>query len=90
MAKKTIKVTDIVEQANAYLALPEETSGASEQFRRGVIAMVERVLFETGNYKGFNYLKSELLPESERDYKNGKVLRDGMDETRRFYYHPLP
>jgi hypothetical protein len=39
--------------------------------RDGNIMLLEMVLSETGNYHGFNYIGG---------------YREGMDETRRFYY----
>lgn len=91
-SRKTIPVTQIVDCANVMLALPDTPGIVDKQFRQGVIAMVERVLFDTNNYRGFNYLKSEWLPEEERNYDSAKgpikMLRDDIDETRRVYYHP--
>ena len=51
--KKTIEVSVIKEEINRLLALetiPEET-------KKTLCTFIERVLMDTKNYKGFNYVK---------------------------------
>jgi hypothetical protein len=86
--RKTASVEYIVAQANLMLSLTdgEGTPGLpNREFRRGVIAMTERVLMDTDNYRGFQYLDTEFV----REYLPGgdrRVLREDYDPTRvRFY-----
>jgi len=69
MAHKTIKVGKILRMANTFLAA--ENTKADE--REGVCSMLEAILFETGNYKGFRYLAVE----------GTTYVQDG---ARRYYY----
>ena len=86
--RKTASVEYIKSEANLLLSLTdaEGTEGqVNRQFRKGVIAMITRVLFDTDNYKGFQYLDSEFktvdLPGGTR-----RELREDYDSTRvRFY-----
>lgn len=79
MARQTIRVTDLRERANRMLATPDSTLTVddSKAMRTGVIGLVESFLFETGNYRGFVYLSTELKPEGG--------LKDDYDDTRRRY-----
>lgn len=90
--RKTVEVAAIAERVNAMLALQDEVitrvlreNNTPEQaFRIGIAHLLEGILHETGNYRGYNYQASEFLPEAER--RDDTVLRDGYDETRRIYY----
>ena len=84
MPRKTHNVRSLVVEANMLLALPDnETINAS--FRAGVQTLVERVLMDTDNYKGFQYLPSEFtLPDNFPH----RVLREDHDRTRVRYYAP--
>lgn len=79
-SRKTIAVTDLVDRANAFLAIGELPGIVDAQFREGVSQLLEYVLFETGNWNGFRYQKSEKLENGE--------LKENFDRTRRTYYHP--
>ena len=72
--RKTIEVAAVREMANAMLANSDDdrTEG-----RVGVALLLERVLHDTGNYKGFRYL--HYLDESRPNHRTD-------DETRRYYY----
>ena len=70
-ARKTVNVDQILFKANRALATMAE--GNDPQFRNGVIAMLESILMDTGNYHGFRWT----------DGANGR-----HDHTRRFYYGP--
>lgn len=77
--RKSVQVAALVDEANRLLAIvPREGeqfgSKVDAQFRQGVIAMLEHVLHETGNYRGFRYLDGHEA-----------VARDEYDETRRAY-----
>ena len=75
MARKTVSVDFVKTRVNALLAAPTPT--ASE--RLAAAAVLESVLMETDNYKGFKYLSSEWDASTES-------LREGYDESRRFYF----
>lgn len=69
MAKrKTVAVADVLHAANLMLSA---TSSDMTAQREGVTALLERVLLDTDNYRGFQYT----------DGNNG-----GTDDTRRHYY----
>lgn len=74
MARKTIDVSAVKDRANTMLYV-QSTPDA----RRAVAVLLESVLMATGNYKGFKY------HDTEWDETAGK-LRDGYDDTRRYYY----
>lgn len=77
MARKTVDVQAVKELANRTLA--STATFLDPSYRNGVIGMVESVLHNTGNYKGFKYLPSEW------DENTGS-LRVGYDDTRRQYF----
>ena len=85
--RKTASVEYIVAQANAMLSRADGPAnpGLNPEFRKGIIALTERILMDTDNYKGFQYLDSEFV----REYLPGgdrRVLREDYDSTRvRFY-----
>ena len=74
MPRKTVSVEAVRQRAN--LLLGSDTTGVEQRW--GVIAMIEFVLFETSNYKGFSYLPSEWDEDSA-------ALKKDYDETRRKY-----
>lgn len=85
--RKTMAVTDIVDMANRYLELPNAPGIVDDQFRQGVIALLEHVLHRTENYRGFRYQPSERVEEPP--FAPGTTyLRPGYNDTRRLYYHP--
>lgn len=71
MARKTIEVGKMLKMANAFLAA-KNTNGDE---REGVCALLEAVLFETGNYQGFRYLEGSDYPDES----------SGLG-SRRFYF----
>ena len=77
MARKTVDVQSVKKRANLLLGLKGDEF--TVEYRRGVIATVEFVLFETGNYKGFKYRYSEWDVERHE-------LKKNYDDTRREYY----
>jgi hypothetical protein len=54
-ARKTVEVGKVLKIANNFLAAKH--TNADE--REAVAAVIEAVLFETGNYRGFAYLPKE-------------------------------
>jgi hypothetical protein len=60
MAKrKTVSVEALTEQANYLLA--NDKHGPEHRF--GVMALIETVLHDTGNYRGFRYLEISEVPK---------------------------
>jgi len=91
MARKTVNVEAVKAHANLMLSLvdgpasPASSPEFSREFRRGIISMVERVLHDTDNYKGFQYLDTEFVRE-ELPGGSRRVLREDYDATRVRYY----
>ena len=78
MARKTVDIEALKKRANMMLGLKGDEH--TVEFRRGVIAMLEFALFESGQYKGFGYRLSEW------DFTNNPpTLRKTIDDTRRKY-----
>jgi hypothetical protein len=79
--RKTIDVATIKDKAN--IALAVESEGNTPDFRRGIFTMLESILMDTGNYKGFQY--TNLTPEMKNE--EGYLLPgEPKDDTRRRYY----
>lgn len=89
MTRKTIKVADLRNQINEALA---STHDDCQPTREALQTLLERILMDTGNYKGFAYLtpdhlkgdatggKPGIYPASERDR-----AFEGTDHTRVYY-----
>lgn len=78
MTRKTVDVGFVLDRANAYLRLTHDDNAEG---RMAVAGLVESVLMETGNYKGFGYTDQNGAPVH---YVKGET-----DESRRQYYrHP--
>ena len=60
MPRKTIDVEFVVEQANAFLRTSANERGDA---RRAIMTIAETVLHDTGNYRGFRYLRTGDVPE---------------------------
>lgn len=54
-ARKTIEVGKVLKMANSFLAAQNTTPDE----REAICAMIEGILFETGNYRGYRYLNNE-------------------------------
>jgi hypothetical protein len=85
MARKTFHVDQLRAAANRMLAASpatdfsaNDTASDDQSQRLGVIVLLEHVLHETGNYKGYKHLESEWDPQKW-------ALREGHDDTRRMY-----
>lgn len=55
-AKKTIEVSRIKEMVNHYLKHSDQSEYGE---RLGECLLLEAILMETGNYKGFRYLETD-------------------------------
>jgi hypothetical protein len=90
MPRKTIDVDAIKSFANLYLSAPL----MSVDQRKAVIDLLEYVLYNTGNYKGWRALREIEVPAGELPgirYENGEPLPypqrfENTDITRRNYY----
>ena len=71
MARKTIEVGKVLRIANNFLAAKHTTADE----RESVCAVMEAILFETDNYRGFAYLPKDLYP--------GET--DGLGTRRRYF-----
>lgn len=55
--RKTIDVKFMVDYANKQLARPENET-VTKAFKAGICVMIENILMETGNYKGFQFIEN--------------------------------
>jgi len=55
--RKTIEVQKVLEYVNNQLARTDEY--CDEKFKAGMCTMIERMLFDTGNYKGYMNLPNQ-------------------------------
>jgi hypothetical protein len=92
--KKTFNVNEYRTMVNEILA----KSTCSADMRQGMITMLEEILHQTGNYRGFNYLMQNQVPAGEKPgiFVNSSGLieatpieklfdRDSTDSTRVYY-----
>jgi len=63
MKRKTIKIAELVDTVNHVL---KHSDPELKELRRGMMIMLETVLFKTGNYSGYRYLTA-----NETDYPPG-------------------
>lgn len=87
MAKRTIKITRLIEMVNK---LNEESEGAAcVAIRRGANSFLSTILMECDCYAGFGYLEADKVPAKELP---GMIRGDTStshqfpDDTRIFYY----
>lgn len=94
MGRKTLNVKALVEYAN--FQLRESVTG--REHRRGIQTMVEQILMDSGNYKGFRYLKEDEVPEGHlpgiQMSADGMMLNyparfDNTDDSRVEYALPV-
>jgi hypothetical protein len=62
MSKKTINVKELKEKVNGFLS----QSTCNEDVRRGMICILENVLQDSGNYKGYDYLNQTQVPAGHK------------------------
>lgn len=82
---KTIKVKRLLDKANHMLA---ESADNRSEFREGVATMIESILMDTGNYRGFGYLSKEELKGRAKTpgIQETEDHFEIVDETRRHYF----
>ena len=64
--RKTIRVTEVVEQVNRWLRV----STCTPEMRKGMIAVLTHILHDTNTYAGFRYLTLDEMPKVDGYYKN--------------------
>jgi hypothetical protein len=71
--RKTVNVDFVIETVNGMLQNSIDTP-EQKSIRMGAILLLEAVLHETGNYKGFRYLIDEEVPHGRPGvrYEDGK------------------
>lgn len=75
MARKTIPVESVKAIANGMLA---NSRPELVESREAIAVMLERILFDTGNYHGYKYITVTVLsPRND----HGQA-----DDSRRYYY----
>jgi len=80
-ARKTIAVSDVRDLINGMLA---DSNDDRSEGRTALAVALETILMNTGNYRGYQALRSEYLPADQQTAD--RVLRDGYDDTRRRYF----
>lgn len=81
--RKTHSVAALIEQANYSLEHDEH----GPEFRKGVMMMLEKVLFDTGNYKGFRYLTEEEVPKGQEPGIRKVAEKNVFPDTTRVRYY---
>ena len=94
--RKTFKVSELTDMVNHFLANSFYTDPAT---RKGMMVVLESVLNETGNYKGYRYLSKQEVPKNQKpgineecydkiDWTNVDDIQlfENCDYTRVFYY----
>lgn len=90
MSRKTIEVEKIKEFVNKGLAESIDGKYVDSQWRYGLCSMLEQILHETDNYKGYWNLRGDEVPEGQ---KPGIIFDESPahnhqypDDSRRRYY----
>lgn len=81
VARKTVEVGKVLRMVNSFLAA--ENTTADE--RESVAALMEAILFETGNYEGYRYLDtSEIEGNGSRRFyfPSNTIVEDHDAELR--------
>lgn len=76
--RKTIEVPKVRRWANAAL---KNTGPEDQKDRKAIAWLLEKVLFETGNYNGFHY-----IDEDGERVKYEDIISKNYDQTRRCYH----
>ena len=88
-AKKSIKITELVESTNHMLANHQDCNiGGIEygrSFRLGACSLIEHVLHKTGNYHGYMYLSANDMPINAKPGIIRGEPNEYPDESRRLY-----
>jgi hypothetical protein len=68
MGRKTIEVDYLINEINEFLA----TDTSSREARKSMLHLLERVLHNTKNYRGFTYLGENDVPAGQLPGISGK------------------
>lgn len=88
MSRKTFDVNALTVTVNEMCA----NSTCSPEVRQGAMNVLEHVLHESGNYRGFQYLGADKVPAGEKPGINWGFDNDyearffNTDPTRVYYY----
>jgi hypothetical protein len=66
-SRKTVNVEAVKETANQLLERTDKYAIDGE-FKAGVCTMIERILHDTGNYRGFYFINPDARPNDEDYY----------------------
>lgn len=66
-SRKTVNVMAAKETANQLLERTDKYAVDGE-FKAGVCTMIERILHDTGNYRGFYFINPDARPNDEDYY----------------------
>ena len=86
--RERMTVAELRGEVNRLLALPD-SGHVNADFRRGVAALLETFLHNTGNYRGFNYVKWNGPAGHARWVDDGRPEDKAPylgDQTQREYY----
>jgi hypothetical protein len=98
MSRKTIPVKSLVEKTNSFLLHSDDKEKEARQIR---MLIIEDILHETGNYRGFCYLHWNDMALSENGesvginynedmellpYDEGNARFNNTDNTRVYYF----
>ena len=67
MSRKTINVAKMLYWANFQLARQDEI--ADQAYKQGICDMIEHILHDTGNYRGFGYHQTEGFEPTKDNYQ---------------------
>lgn len=88
--RKTISVEALLDRCNHFFMHTEDSLKGN---REGLIALIEGVLLDTGNYNGFGYLNEADMELSENGVSVGERHKNSREErfvdtdnTRVYYY----
>jgi hypothetical protein len=66
MARKTVEVEVLKQTVNKILATMAGSAPSDARYRAGMMALLEDVLHNTGNYHGFQYLGLHEVPAGNK------------------------
>ncbi|RKZ15603.1 hypothetical protein DRQ53_08620 [bacterium] len=87
MARKTFEVATLVDEANDML---KKSASDMVEFRKGVSAMIERVLHDTGNYNGYRSLYADEVADGFpgcRPHNGDRYVMPNGDTTNTYEPH---
>lgn len=89
--RETVEISKLKNWANAQLKRTDKD--ATKQYKRGICFMIERVLFDADNYKGFNCIYwleqgfDEWLKDGCPDFPEKQKYIEGNGHMYNRYYY---